>query len=123
VVSGHDLARRGFRGRRCCVRFALDSHGAVTSAELGEQPGVLEALLNGRAVGLDVEPRVEQLRVAAGTGRTTTELVEPVMVLGISLGNGWSRGAWAGTGTAPSTVTASRSSRSGATLPTVTGNW
>jgi len=78
------------------TQFALDpGHGAVTSAELMVSSlGVFEAFLNGRAVGRDVlspgwssyEWRLRYRTYDA------TKLVEPVTVLGISLGNGWSRG-------------------------------
>ena len=78
------------------TQFALDlGHGAVTSAELMVSSlGVFEAFLNGRAVGRDVlSPGWSsyEWRLRYRT-YDVTELVEPVTVLGISLGNGWSRG-------------------------------
>jgi alpha-L-rhamnosidase len=78
------------------TQFALDpGHGAVTSAELlVSSLGVFEAFLNGRAVGRDVlSPGWSsyEWRLRYRT-YDVTELVEPVTVLGMSLGNGWSRG-------------------------------
>jgi alpha-L-rhamnosidase len=78
------------------TQFALDdSHGAVTSAKLAVSSlGIFEAFLNGRAAGRDVlspgwSSYEWRLRYRM---YDVTELVEPVTVLGISLGNGWSRG-------------------------------
>jgi alpha-L-rhamnosidase len=78
------------------TQFAVDDgHGAVTSAELAVSSlGVFEAFLNGRAAGPDVlSPGWSsyEWRLRYRT-YDVTELVAPVTVLGISLGNGWSRG-------------------------------
>ena len=78
------------------TQFALDDgHGALASAELAVSSlGVFGAFLNGHAVGRDVlSPGWSsyEWRLRYRT-YDVTELVEPVTVLGISLGNGWSRG-------------------------------
>ena len=78
------------------TQFALDDgHGTVTSAKLAVSSlGVFEAFVNGHAVGPDVlSPGWSsyEWRLRYRT-YDVTELVEPVMVLGICLGNGWSRG-------------------------------
>ena len=78
------------------AEFALDdSHGAVVSAELAVSSlGVFEAYLNGRAVGHDVlSPGWSsyEWRLRYRT-YDVTDLLRPATVLGISLGNGWSRG-------------------------------
>jgi alpha-L-rhamnosidase len=78
------------------AEFALDDgHGAVASAELVVSSlGVFEAYVNGHAAGPDVlspgwSSYEWRLRYRAYDVR---ELVAPRTVLGISLGNGWSRG-------------------------------
>jgi alpha-L-rhamnosidase len=78
------------------AEFALDDgHGAVVSAELAVSSlGVFEAYLNGRAVGHDVlSPGWSsyEWRLRYRT-YDVTDLLRPATVLGISLGNGWSRG-------------------------------
>ena len=78
------------------AEFALDDgHGAVMSAELAVSSlGVFEAYLNGRAVGPDVlSPGWSsyEWRLRYRT-YDVTDLLQPTTVLGISLGNGWSRG-------------------------------
>jgi alpha-L-rhamnosidase len=78
------------------AEFALDDgHGAVVSAELAVSSlGVFEAYLNGRAVGPDVlSPGWSsyEWRLRYRT-YDVTDLLQPTTVLGISLGNGWSRG-------------------------------
>jgi alpha-L-rhamnosidase len=78
------------------TEFALDDgHGAVASAELAVSSlGVFEAYLNGRAVGHDVlSPGWSsyEWRLRYRT-YDVTGLLQPATVLGISLGNGWSRG-------------------------------
>ena len=78
------------------TEFALgDGHGAVVSAELAVSSlGVFEAYLNGRAVGPDVlSPGWSsyEWRLRYRT-YDVTDLLQPTTVLGISLGNGWSRG-------------------------------
>jgi alpha-L-rhamnosidase len=78
------------------AEFVLDEgHGAVTSAELAVSSlGVFEAYVNGRAAGPDVlSPGWSsyEWRLRYRT-YDVKELLRPVTVLGISLGNGWSRG-------------------------------
>ena len=78
------------------TQFTLDDgHGPVTSSELMVSSlGIFEAFLNGRAVGPDVlSPGWSsyEWRLRYRT-YDVTALVAPVTVLGISLGNGWSRG-------------------------------
>jgi alpha-L-rhamnosidase len=78
------------------TEFALDDgHGAVVSAELAVSSlGIFEAYLNGRAVGPDVlSPgwTSYEWRLRYRT-YDVTGLLQPTTVLGISLGNGWSRG-------------------------------
>ena len=71
-------------------------HGAVVSAELAVSSlGVFEAYLNGRAVGPDVlSPGWSsyEWRLRYRTYDVKDLLLRPTTVLGISLGNGWSRG-------------------------------
>ena len=78
------------------TEFALaQGHGAVLSAELAVSSlGVFEAYLNGRAAGPDVlspgwSSYEWRLRYRA---YDVKDLLRPTTVLGISLGNGWSRG-------------------------------
>src|SRR5580693_9785360 len=78
------------------TEFALaQGHGAVLSAELAVSSlGVFEAYLNGRAAGPDVlspgwSSYEWRLRYRA---YDVKDLLRPITVLGISLGNGWSRG-------------------------------
>jgi alpha-L-rhamnosidase len=78
------------------TEFALaPGHGAVLSAELAVSSlGVFEAYLNGRAAGPDVlspgwSSYEWRLRYRA---YDVKDLLRPTTVLGISLGNGWSRG-------------------------------
>jgi alpha-L-rhamnosidase len=76
--------------------FALASgHGAVLSARLDVSGlGVFEAYLNGRAAGPDVlSPGWSsyEWRLRYRT-YDVTDLLHPATVLGIALGNGWSRG-------------------------------
>jgi alpha-L-rhamnosidase len=78
------------------MEFELaQGHGPVLSAELVVSGlGVFEAYLNGRAVGPDVlspgwSSYEWRLRYRA---YDVTDLLQPTTVLGISLGNGWSRG-------------------------------
>jgi alpha-L-rhamnosidase len=78
------------------AEFALDDgHGAVVGAELAVSSlGVFEAYLNGRAAGHDVlSPGWSsyEWRLRYRT-YDVTDLLRPTTVLGISLGNGWSRG-------------------------------
>ena len=78
------------------TEFALaQGHGAVLSAELAVSSlGVFEAYLNGRAAGHDVlSPGWSsyEWRLRYRT-YDVTDLLQPTTVLGISLGNGWSRG-------------------------------
>ena len=78
------------------TEFALvPGHGAVLSAELAVSSlGVFEAYLNGRAAGPDVlSPGWSsyEWRLRYRT-YDVTGLLRPTTVLGISLGNGWSRG-------------------------------
>ena len=78
------------------AEFALDDgHGAVVSAELAVSSlGVFEAYLNGRTAGHDVlSPGWSsyEWRLRYRT-YDVTDLLQPTTVLGISLGNGWSRG-------------------------------
>jgi alpha-L-rhamnosidase len=78
------------------AEFALDDgHGPVVSAELAVSSlGVFEAYVNGRAAGPDVlSPGWSsyEWRLRYRT-YDVTDLVRPTTVLGISLGNGWSRG-------------------------------
>jgi alpha-L-rhamnosidase len=78
------------------TEFALaPGHGAVLSAELAVSSlGVFEAYLNGRAAGPDVlSPGWSsyEWRLRYRT-YDVTDLLRPTTVLGISLGNGWSRG-------------------------------
>ena len=78
------------------TEFALASgHGAVLSAELAVSSlGVFEAYLNGRAAGPDVlSPGWSsyEWRLRYRT-YDVKDLLRPTTVLGISLGNGWSRG-------------------------------
>ena len=85
------------RARRCCARSSrwTPGHGAVLSAELAVSSlGVFEAYLNGRAAGHDVlSPGWSsyEWRLRYRT-YDVTGLLRPATVLGISLGNGWSRG-------------------------------
>jgi alpha-L-rhamnosidase len=77
-------------------QFTLDDgHGPVVSAELSvSSQGVFEAYLNGHAVGRDVlSPGWSsyEWRLRYRT-YDVKELLQPATVLGISLGNGWSRG-------------------------------
>ena len=77
-------------------QFTLDDgHGPVVSAELSvSSQGVFEAYLNGDAVGRDVlSPGWSsyEWRLRYRT-YDVKELLQPATVLGISLGNGWSRG-------------------------------
>ena len=78
------------------TEFALaQGHGAVLSAELAVSSlGVFEAYLNGRAAGPDVlspgwSSYEWRLRYRA---YDVKDLLRSTTVLGISLGNGWSRG-------------------------------
>jgi alpha-L-rhamnosidase len=78
------------------AEFALeDGHGAVVSAELAVSSlGVFEVYVNGRAAGPDVlSPGWSsyEWRLRYRT-YDVTGLLQPTTVLGISLGNGWSRG-------------------------------
>jgi alpha-L-rhamnosidase len=78
------------------TEFALvPGHGAVLSAELAVSSlGVFEAYLNGREAGPDVlSPGWSsyEWRLRYRT-YDVTDLLEPTTVLGITLGNGWSRG-------------------------------
>jgi alpha-L-rhamnosidase len=78
------------------TEFALvPGHGAVLSAELAVSSlGVFEAYLNGRGAGPDVlSPGWSsyEWRLRYRT-YDVTDLLQPTTVLGISLGNGWSRG-------------------------------
>ncbi len=78
------------------TEFALvQGHGAVLSAELAVSSlGVFEAYLNGRAAGPDVlSPGWSsyEWRLRYRT-YDVKDLLQPTTVLGISLGNGWSRG-------------------------------
>jgi alpha-L-rhamnosidase len=77
-------------------QFTLDDgHGPVVSAELSvSSQGVFEAYLNGHPVGRDVlSPGWSsyEWRLRYRT-YDVKELLQPATVLGISLGNGWSRG-------------------------------
>ena len=86
-----------FAGRAAAARGvrAGAGHGAVVSAELAVSSlGVFEAYLNGRAAGPDVlSPGWSsyEWRLRYRT-YDVTDLLQPTTVLGISLGNGWSRG-------------------------------
>ncbi len=78
------------------TEFALEEgHGAVLTAELAVSSlGVFEAYLNGRPVGPDVlspgwTSYEWRLRYRTYDVR---DLLLPTSVLGVSLGNGWSRG-------------------------------
>jgi alpha-L-rhamnosidase len=78
------------------TEFALEKgHGAVLTAELAVSSlGVFEAYLNGRPVGPDVlSPgwTSYEWRLRYRT-YDVQDLLLPTSVLGISLGNGWSRG-------------------------------
>jgi alpha-L-rhamnosidase len=78
------------------AEFALDDgHGVVVSAELAVSSlGVFEAYLNGHAAGPDVlSPGWSsyEWRLRYRT-YDVTDLLRPTTVLGICLGNGWSRG-------------------------------
>jgi alpha-L-rhamnosidase len=78
------------------AEFALDGgHGAVLSAELAVSSlGVFEAYLNGCAAGPDVlSPGWSsyEWRLRYRT-YDVQELLRPTTVVGIALGNGWSRG-------------------------------
>jgi alpha-L-rhamnosidase len=78
------------------TEFALDDdHGAVVSADLAVSSlGIFEAYLNGRAAGDDVlSPGWSsyEWRLRYRT-YDVQDLLRPVTVLGVSLGNGWSRG-------------------------------
>ena len=78
------------------AEFALDDgHGAVVGAELAVSSlGVFEAYVNGHPAGPDVlSPGWSsyEWRLRYQT-YDVTDLLQPITVLGISLGNGWSRG-------------------------------
>jgi len=78
------------------TEFALEpGHGTVRAAELAVSSlGIFEAYLNGRAVGPDVlSPGWSsyEWRLRYRT-YDVKDLLAPSTVLGISLGNGWSRG-------------------------------
>ena len=101
------------------TQFAVDDgHGVVTAAELAVSSlGIFEAFLNGHAAGPDVlSPGWSsyEWRLRYRT-YDVTGLVEPVTVLGIALGNGWSRCPATGTsGGAALRTTGLRTSASGA---------